>query len=60
MSDDFVKKVRAEFPFPWHKVVHPNGLVQVLDATNKEVQLFALCDFAIFLTNVILKQKEAA
>lgn len=60
MADhDFIKKVRANSPFPWSQVVHPNGIVQVFDVNGREVPLFTLTEFAIFLSNVMNK-KEAA
>lgn len=60
MADDVIKNIRSAFPFPWGQVIHPNGLVQIIDSTGKEVPLFTLTEFATFLTNVIVKQKEAA
>ena len=58
MADDLVKQIRVAFPFPWGHAIHPNGLVQVIDATGKEVPLFTLIEFASFLTNVMSSQKE--
>lgn len=61
MADDFIKLVKGASPFPWTQIVHPNGRVQIVDSTNKEVPLFTLTEFACFLSNVMNKpQKEAA
>ena len=61
MSEDFIKQVRANSPFPWRQIVHPNGVVQLFDASGVEVPLFAITEFAIFITNVMAAQaKEQA
>ena len=58
MSDDLIKQIRADYPFPWGHVIYPHGLVQVVDTTGKEVPLFKLIEFASFLTGVMSSQKE--
>jgi len=60
MADDFTKKVRSEAPFPWRTIAHPNGRVQVFDATGKEVPLFMMVEFTCFITSVMAAQKEVA
>lgn len=61
MADDFITAVKGASPFPWQQLIRPNGLVQIIDATGKEVPLFTLTEFAIFLTNVMnARKKEAA
>lgn len=62
MSNDQITAIRAKFPFPWVELVHPNGLVQMRDATGQEVSLFALTAFASIVTGVMAagKQEKAA
>ena len=60
MADDFIKQIRAAFPFPWNHAVFPNGVVKVMDAEGKEVPLFTMVEFVMFLTGVMSNQKEKA
>lgn len=61
MADDVIKQIRSANPFPWQQVIRPNGLVQLIDAAGKEVPLFTITEFAVFLSNVMNKpMKEAA
>lgn len=60
MADDFIKQVRANHPFPWSQAIFPNGIVVLLDATGKEVPLFTITEFTVFLTNVMNKPQEKA
>ena len=60
MADDFIKQIKGASPFPWKQFVHPNGIVQIIDSTGKEVPLFTLTEFAVFLSNVMNKPQEKA
>ncbi len=57
MADDVVGKIRGQFPFPWTQHIHPNGQVYIVDATGKEVALFAMTDFVCLITNVMATKK---
>lgn len=35
---------------PWQEVVHPNGQVQMVDKTGKEVPLFTLTALLVVIT----------
>lgn len=37
-----LEEIKGRHPFPWKQYNHPNGLIQVGDANNKEVDLFLL------------------
>lgn len=58
-ENDFIKKVKANNPFPWSQVVHPNGLIQIFDSSGKEVPIFTLTEFAIFLSSIMNKKVAA-
>lgn len=62
MSEEsgLVAKVKAAYPFPWRAVMHPNGLIQIADAENKEVSLLAMTEFVCFITGVMNKKGEGA
>lgn len=45
-----LKQIRAKHPYPWTERVHPNGLVQVIDAAGNEVGIFELTTFVGIIT----------
>lgn len=50
-----LKDFKAQYPFPWRDIVHPNGLIQIIDAEGKEVGLTTMIAFAIQLTHKLNK-----
>lgn len=43
-------------PFPWKELIHPNGLVQMVDANGYEVALFELIALAKIITSSFAAQ----
>lgn len=61
MSDTItVQQIRAAHPFPWHTIIHPNGLVQVANANNIEVPLFTVTALLEVVTQEFTTQGEPA
>lgn len=62
MSTERIKQIREKHPFPWRELVHPNGIVQMVDANGYEVALFDLTGLAVIITNAWATQtpKEKA
>ena len=54
-----IREIRAKSPFPWRDVIHPNGLIQVLDANGKEVALFDIIGMVVATTNAMAEAKAA-
>lgn len=59
-ATDKVREIRAVNPFPWREVLHPNGLVQIFDATGKEVPLFSIVAMSVLVTHSMAAQAQPA
>lgn len=57
--EQVIQNISNAHPVPWRTVVHPNGLVQVADANNMEVPLFAMTDMLTAVTTQ-MKEKQTA
>lgn len=49
-ANDKLKEIRGKHPYPWREVIHPNGVVQMIDAAGKEVGLFEMTAFMAIIT----------
>ncbi len=46
-----LKVIRTKHPYPWREVVHPNGVVQMIDASGVEVGIFEMTNFMAIITS---------
>lgn len=53
-----MKQIRTTHPFPWRDVVHPNGLIQMIDAAGREVGIFEMVHLAVIVTHTMNTQPE--
>jgi hypothetical protein len=44
---ELMDEINTRHPFPWVQYSHPNGLIQVGDKNNREVDIFLLIKTAI-------------
>lgn len=48
---ELLERVQRLHPFPWRQINHPNGLIQVGDRNNVQVDLFLLIEVAVATGN---------
>lgn len=54
-----MKEIREKHPYPWQERWHPNGLVQMIDATGKEVALKELTSFCTIVSATMWNAGQA-
>lgn len=59
MADQIIQKIRSESPFPWRTLTFPNGLVQVVDSTGREVPIFHLTEYACRVSQAMATKEQA-
>lgn len=50
MDKDDINNLKATHPMPWAYIIHPNGLVVIMDASGKELPLMTMLEFVRFIT----------
>lgn len=57
MSNERVKAIRENSPFPWRQQIHANGRVILFDANGAEVPLFSIIDLACITTETLVRKE---